>query len=275
MKQISLNLPENLSSIIVKHNTINGYIYDNLSSTNDQIWQLRQENIMPPFFVIAKQQTAGKGQRGNIWRSPLGGLYLSMILEINLSIEFINHLTLFSVYGIVKELRTYKIPVQIKWLNDLILEGKKLGGILCETRSEGKIIKEVVMGVGINYKNEIYNNSISLNNYYQKTNKVTIKSANNLAKIIILGILKGYQEYLDLGINHLVNNYNKLMYNFQDKVTIEQIKGEISGINSQGHLQVKITSLGASSKMSFSPQNYSISYDKLTQNYYQLTEKNR
>ncbi|NCQ03421.1 MAG: hypothetical protein GW834_02765, partial [Cyanobacteria bacterium] len=112
-------------------------------------------------------------------------------------------------------------------------------------------------------------------NYYQKTNKVTIKSANNLATIIILGILKGYQEYLDLGINHLVNNYNKLMYNFQDKVTIEQIKGEISGINSQGHLQVKITSLGASSKMSFSPQNYSISYDKLTQNYYQLTEKNR
>ncbi|WP_308255327.1 biotin--[acetyl-CoA-carboxylase] ligase [Geminocystis sp. GBBB08] len=161
MKQITLHLPKNFSSVIVKQNTINGYIYDTLTSTNSQAWQLRQENIKPPFVVIAKQQTAGKGQRGNIWRSPIGGLYFSIVLELNLPVEFISHLTLFSVYGIVMELRKFEIPIEIKWLNDLILEGKKLGGILCETKSDGKIIKEVIIGVGINYKNEIPEGRIS------------------------------------------------------------------------------------------------------------------
>lgn len=273
MKQITLNLPENFSSIIVKQNTINIYVYEILTSTNSQAWQLRQQNIKPPFIVIAKQQTAGKGQRGNIWRSPLGGLYLSMVLELNLSVKYISHLTLFTVYGIVIELKKFDIPVEIKWLNDLILEGKKLGGILCETKSDETTIKEIVIGVGINYQNKIVNNSISLNNYYQKNDNIKIKSLDNLAEIVILGILNGYQKYHDLGINFVVDNYNKLLYNLNQKISIERIKGQILGINSEGYLQVKITSLGASSKMSFSPQNYRLSYHKSTDGYYQLKEK--
>ncbi len=273
MKQITLNLPKNFSSLIVKQNTINGYVYDILPSTNSHAWQLRRENIRPPFIVIAKQQTAGKGQRGNIWRSPPGGLYLSMVLELNLSVKYIAHLSPFIVYGIVTELRKFEIPVQIKWLNDLILEGQKLGGILCETKTDKNMIKEVVIGVGINYKNKIFDYGISLNNYYQKTNNVTIKSINKLVKIVTLGIIKGYDKYLKLGINYLINSYNDLMYNINEKVLFQQIKGQILGINSQSNLQVKIISLGASCKMSFSPQNYSLSYDKSLENYYQLTEK--
>lgn len=273
MKQITLNLPQNFSSLTVKYNIINGYLYDTLPSTNSQTWQLRQENIKPPFFVIARQQTAGKGQRGNIWRSPIGGLYLSIILEVNLSIESLNHLTLFSVKGIVAALRKVDIPVEIKWLNDLILNEKKLGGILCETRIEQKIIKELVIGIGINYENITPDNGISLKGYFDKINNKNILSMNSLIENIITGILSSYENYLNFGIDNIVNEYNNLIYNNQKRVIIDKIKGTILGINNQGNLQVKITSLGASSKISFSPQNYSLSYDKSSHNYYQLTEK--
>jgi BirA family transcriptional regulator, biotin operon repressor / biotin---[acetyl-CoA-carboxylase] ligase len=273
MKQITLNLPQNFSSLTVKQNIISGYLYDILTSTNSQIWQLRQENIKPPFFVMAKQQTAGKGQRGNIWRSPLGGIYLSIILKVNLSIESINHLTLFSIVSIVNTLRKVDIPVEIKWLNDLILDRKKLGGILCETRIEQKIIKELVIGIGINYDNITPDNGISLKTYFDKINDENIPSINSLIENIITEILRSYENYLNLGIDNLVNEYNQLIYNNQKQVIIEKIKGTILGINNQGNLQVKITSLGASSKISFSPQNYSLSYEKSSQNYYQLTEK--
>ncbi|WP_158505884.1 biotin--[acetyl-CoA-carboxylase] ligase [Geminocystis sp. NIES-3708] len=273
MKQINLNLPENFSLLIVKQNTINGYVYETLNSTNSQAWQLIQQNIKPPFFVIAKQQTAGKGQRGNIWSSPLGGLYLSIVLEVRLSIKNMSHLILFSVSGIVTELRKFDIPVQIKWLNDLILDRKKLGGILLEIKTDKEIIKEVVIGIGINYENQIPDNGINLINYCQKTNNFRIKSIENLAEIVTLGIINGYQEYLNLGIDYVIDKYNNLMYNLHEKISIEQVQGKIIGIDSQGNLQVKITSSGASSKISFSAQNYSLSYDKSLENCYQLTEK--
>lgn len=273
MKQIMLNLPENFSSIIVKQNTINSYVYEILTSTNSQAWQLAQEKIKLPFIVIAKQQTAGKGQRGNIWRSPMGGLYLSMALELNLSVKYISHLTLFTVYGIVTELRKFDIPVKIKWLNDLILEGKKLGGILCEIRSDGTMIKTVVIGVGINYQNEICDNGISLKTYFDKISNRNLPPINLLIENVIIGILSGYENYLNFGIDSIVNEYNNLMYNLQEKVIIEELKGTILGINNQGNLQIKITSLGASSKIRFSPQNYSLSYNKSTDGYYQLKEK--
>lgn len=273
MKQINLNLPQNFSLLILKQNTINGYVYETLNSTNSQAWLLKQQNIQPPFMVMAYHQTAGRGQRGNIWRSQKGGIYLSIMLEVNLSIECLNHLTLFSVVGIVNALRKVDIPVEIKWLNDLILEDKKLGGILCETRIEKKIIKELVIGIGINYENITPENGISLKTYFDKINNQHIPPMNSLIENIISEILSCYEDYVNFGIDYIVNEYNNLIYNIQQKVIINNIKGTILGINNQGNLQVKITSLSASSKMSFSPQNYSLSYDKVCQNCYQLIEK--
>ncbi|BAQ65833.1 biotin--[acetyl-CoA-carboxylase] ligase [Geminocystis sp. NIES-3709] len=271
MEQITFNLPNNFSSLIVKQNTITGYVYDTLTSTNTQAWQLLSENISPPFVVIAKQQTAGKGQRGNIWRSSLGGLYLSMVLDLNLSIEYINHLTLWSISGIVSALNQWDIPVKIKWLNDLILQDKKLGGILCETKTEKKNIKTIVIGVGINYENSYPCNGISLNVFLTREKKSSIKSLHQLEEIVTFGILNGYEKYLKLGINDIVDNYNKSLYNLNEKVFLEKFKGEILGINNQGNLQIKLSSSGASSKINLSPQNYRISYHKSPEQFYIVT----
>ncbi|WP_017295248.1 biotin--[acetyl-CoA-carboxylase] ligase [Geminocystis herdmanii] len=273
MEQIIFNLPDNFSSFMGMKNTISVYVYDTLASTNTQAWLLLSKNIQPPFIVISKQQTAGKGQRGNTWRSSLGGLYLSMALNLNSSIECANHLILWSILGVVKGLNKLYIPVKIKWLNDLILEEKKLGGILCETKIEKNRIKNIVIGVGINYQNSYPENGISLDKYFQDYHYYPINSLINLAEIISIEILKSYDNYLQLGINNLVNNYNQFLYNLGEKALLENIRGEILGINNQGNLQIKLLSSNASSKMNLSPENYSISYHKFPENFYLITQK--
>lgn len=273
MEQITFNLSDNFSSFIVKENNITVYLYDTLISTNTQAWQLLSENIQPPFIVISKQQTAGKGQRGNIWRSSLGGLYLSMALNLNSSIEYANHLILWSLCGVVNGLNKFDIPVKIKWLNDLILAEKKLGGILCETKIEKNQVKNIVIGVGINYQNSYPENGISLDKYFQHHNYYPIKSLIDLGQIISIEILKSYDNYLHLGINNLVNNYNKFLYNLAEKVLLENLIGEILGINNQGNLQIKLLSSNASSKINLTAENYSISYYKSSENLYLIKEK--
>ena len=272
MNKITFNLPDNLSSIITKK-TIDGYIYDTLTSTNDQAWKLSKEKVQSPFFVIAKQQTRGKGQRGNQWKSLLGGLYLSLYLDIDLSTDDVHHLTLVSVCGIVQELQKYHLPVQIKWLNDLILEDQKIGGILCETKIVGNRIKKVVIGVGINYKNSTPLQANSIREFSQKRNCIQIKNIEELASIVINGIFNEYNNYYKLGINLIIKNYNKSLHNLNTKVYIEGNKGIILGINNQGKLKIKISSLTASSNIYLAPENYQISYQKQKDDCYLLTEK--
>lgn len=273
MEQITFHLSDNFSSFIGKENFIPVYLYDTVTSTNTKAWELLSQNISPPFIVIAQQQTAGKGQRGHIWRSSLGGLYLSMTLNLNSSIESLNHITLWSICGVVNGLKRLNIPIQIKWLNDLMLEDKKLGGILCETKIEKNIIKNIVIGVGINYQNSYPENAISLNTYFQNNNNFPVNSVIDLANIISIELLKSYQQYLELGIENIVNSYNQFMFNRHEKVLLENnLRGEILGINHQGNLQVKLLSTNASTKINLSFEEYRISYQKSKENLYIITE---
>ncbi len=260
MNKIIFNLDTSVNDDFNKNKQLDCYLYDTLTSTNDQVWLLeKDENINFPFVVMARQQTAGKGQRGNIWQSPLGGLYLSLGLELNLPVDYIHHLTLFSAGAIASAFNQINIPVKIKWLNDLILEGKKLGGILWETKIEKGIIKKAVMGVGINYRNRNYFEGISLNNYLDVSKNDQVNSLENLGKLVTKAIINGYLNYMNNGIEISINIYNKLLDNYQKKVVIEDNHGEILGVDERGDLLVKFTSLNTQSLVKFSPEKYSIS----------------
>ena len=274
MDIITFDLPDHLLSGMSYKKSINGYIYDTLTSTNDQAWTLNKQGLESPFFVIAKQQTAGKGQRGNTWKSSPGGLYLSLFLNLELSTEYIHHLTLFSVYGVVNQLQFHQIPVQIKWLNDLIFEEKKLGGILCETRVSNHQIQKSVIGVGINYLNSIPNEGISLSELMNKNDKIfTISNLIDLAKIVVIGLLNGYAKYQLMGIDFIINQYNHLLHNYQAKILVEKNIGIILGVNKKGNLKVKLSSNNSSTNIYFTPENNHISYTKEKEDCYVITIK--
>ncbi len=263
MEKFKINLPQKFAQLFPDKQFIDCYIYDTLSSTNNQGWELDKDKIQTPFVVIAKQQTAGKGQRGNHWLSPEGGLYLTMVLSLQMPINNLNHLTLFSVVGIVKNLHIYKVPVSIKWLNDLILNNQKLGGILCETRSHGNLLSKAIIGVGINWRNNNnVNNYICLEDYLKENSNELVNSYQDLLKLTVLGILDGYYLYQCQTIDSVINLYNKYLIYSGKKVLLNDTLGEVMGVNSQGDLMVKFSGLGSSSKAIFSPQNYAISLYK-------------
>ncbi len=116
------------------------HIVDTISSTND--WLAKYYSEVDD-TILAIQQSKGKGRRGNTWESQIGGFYLSTVC--------FNHNLLPFIVGIsiVKVLEKNYKGLNLKWPNDVILQGKKLGGILCENFGDFSII-----GIGINFENE-------------------------------------------------------------------------------------------------------------------------
>jgi|Deesub1362A_J573_1020465.scaffolds.fasta_scaffold01710_7 BirA family biotin operon repressor/biotin-[acetyl-CoA-carboxylase] ligase len=119
--------------------------YTLTDSTNERARSIAKPGIL--FF--AEQQSSGRGRMGRKWYSEKGGLYFSLTLQPKISIEDLPKLTLVTGLAVAKA-----IDGKLKWPNDVLLDGKKVCGILCEL--VGEIERPVVIvGIGINVKNEI------------------------------------------------------------------------------------------------------------------------
>ncbi len=239
--------------------SIDLHIFDTIPSTNEKIWSLIDLKTPLPIAVIALQQTAGKGQWGKIWQSPLGGLYLSVALNLDLALDSSFHLTMATAWGIAKILRIYDVPVSLKWPNDLILKNRKLGGIKIETRTSNQKIKYAVIGVGINWTNPVPDIGINLQSYLlKKTTSIT--SLEELTAITITGILFGYQQYLENGSQQMLANYKKLLTSMGKEVKVNGCPGIVTGVTDKGALQVRLQSPGAAIEISLFPGQISLGY---------------
>lgn len=251
---------DNLQRLLKSPRGIDCYLYETIPSTNQKVWDLIDSGVDLPLVAIASQQTAGKGQRGHQWVSNEGGLYLSLGLEVNLAVDCATHLTLWTVWGIANNLLKHQIPVQIKWLNDLVWKGKKLGGILSETRIKNNLIKEVVIGVGINWQNEVPAIGINLDSILKNQVNSPINCLEELAFITIIGIFNGYQYYLKEGLGKLIISYEEILYNLGEKITLEAGEGIITGIGPKGELKIRLNSQGATTEVLLPPGSVSLGY---------------
>lgn len=171
------------------------YWFDTLASTNSTLWDLLNRGAGAGTTVIAAQQQAGRGQWGRQWQSSPGGLYLSVAVAPNLAAAQNHQLTLCSAWGIAKTLRNYSLPIQLKWPNDLLLHGRKLGGILTETRLRQGQITTAVIGVGLNWTNPVPETGINLKSVLADQSAPAIHSLEMLAAIALQGLESGYQQW--------------------------------------------------------------------------------
>lgn len=127
-------------------------VYDEVESTNSKANELLKQGYPSGTVVIADRQIKGKGRLGRKWISPAGkNLYLSIAIKPNIPPKYATLLTLTSVVACTTALRRYTdVPVMIKWPNDMLVDDKKVGGILTEMKIEGEKIKSAVVGIGIN-----------------------------------------------------------------------------------------------------------------------------
>ena len=125
-------------------------VVETVDSTNAQL--LSEAAGSNAHFLIALQQTAGVGRRGGTWQSPpSGNLYLSYCFHTSQPLSVVSLLPLTFGVEIARELEsTLGICIQLKWPNDLYLDGKKCGGMLLETKTMQDGVTAVVVGVGVN-----------------------------------------------------------------------------------------------------------------------------
>ncbi|KFF41004.1 MAG: birA, biotin-(acetyl-CoA-carboxylase) ligase [Candidatus Atelocyanobacterium thalassa isolate SIO64986] len=209
------------------------YVFDRVSSTNAVAWNLMKKKELGFFVIIASEQTKGKGQWGRDWCSLPGGLYLSIGCELKIAAKNASHITLFSAWSIANKLRNYQLPVKLKWPNDLVIEHQKLGGIKSEIKIRDNIITQGIIGIGINWSNMVPENGINLQSYQHR-----IISIEHLAAIVIEAIISGYQYYLVSGIEVLLKNYMEILDDIGYKTIIKDFEGIISGVNSEGNLEI-------------------------------------
>lgn len=238
------------------------HTFEQIPSTNTTLWELIAQGETLPFAVIAKKQTAGKGQWGRIWESNLNGLYLSLGLSTNIPVENAIHLTILSAYGIAYELRKYDIPVALKWLNDLILNQRKLGGIKIETKLTKNIIKTAVIGVGINWQNQVPDHAINLQSFCTEHHLNSISSLEQLTEIVLSGLTFGYETYLKSGIETILSGYLDYLHSIGKTVEINGNTGIITGVNSKGELKVRFVAHNATTEICLPHGTIRIGYDK-------------
>lgn len=127
-------------------------VYEKLDSTNDTAMQAAQSGAPEGTVIFAELQSKGRGRLGRQWHSPRGkGLWFSIVLRPDLPMSSTPRITLAAAVGAAKALRELTgLLVQIKWPNDLFLEGKKICGILTEIETDLESIRYAVLGLGIN-----------------------------------------------------------------------------------------------------------------------------
>lgn len=150
------------------------YFYHKIDSTQLEIWRRIEENkIENKTVVIADIQTNGKGTHGRKWHTDeVNNIAFSFFRQINCEIDKLDGLTTEMaqiILDIFKEL--YQVNLQIKLPNDIFYNGKKVGGILSETKVSGNIVKYIVVGIGINtcqteFDAEIKNIATSIKNEF-------------------------------------------------------------------------------------------------------------
>lgn len=169
------------------------FFFEETDSTNLQAQLAAMHGAADGTLVVAEKQTAGRGRRGRLWDSPaVGNIYFTLLLKPDFAPEAASRLTLLMAYAVKCAVEKY-IPCSIKWPNDIVVEGKKVCGILTELRLEGTAIHHVVIGVGINvakqeFAAELADKATSLEEACAKRDVVISRSQ------IVTDVLKVFEE---------------------------------------------------------------------------------
>lgn len=213
-------------------------------STNDVVMQRLVESQSTAILCAAEMQTAGKGRRGRRWISPFGrNVYLTYGRFIGRQLSELGGLSLVVGMVVVDVLRDMGLErVGLKWPNDILLGGGKLGGILLELRASDTGGIGLVAGVGLNLALNV-KESLSIDQPWS-----AISSQLEMPRNILLGALGGrivnaIQTFEDVGFDSFAEKWSEYnLYTGQQVNVIrgsETISGIDSGVDHQGNLLLR------------------------------------
>lgn len=201
----------NKSELLILLNTSilgkNIVYFDDIDSTNIKAKELAQNNIENGSIIIAEKQTLGSGRFNRKWISPGGGLWFTLILRPAIPPTEAPKITQIAAASVYKALSDINIQTTIKWPNDILIDNKKLCGILAEMKCDMDRVHYLVLGVGMNI-------NINKSDFDE-----SVKSTATSLKIEYNKDFKR-SEILARFLNHFEELYNKFIDNLDLSETI-------------------------------------------------------
>lgn len=176
--------------------------------------------------ILADQQLSGSGRLGKSWDSPAGGLYCSIILKPrDKDIAKYSQLAFVIAVGIQKALHSLlpALPLTLKWPNDILINRKKVSGILIEIEGQ-----DVIVGMGINIDSHPETGT-HLNEYFY--NPLTIE---DVLKPVLKSVWETYQDWLNNGFENIQTQWLKYCHQLGEILERDGIKGNFIGISAEG-----------------------------------------
>ena len=215
-------------------------------STNVRARKLGENGAAHGTLVVAEQQTAGRGRRGRGWESPAGSsIYMSLLLRPEFLPNKAPMLTIVMAYSVATALREQTgLDFRIKWPNDIVLNGKKVVGILTEMSTEIEYINQVVIGVGINVNTEAFPEEICATaTSIRRESGKTWRRAELIAAILRQFEVQYERFVKEEDLAYLREAYDAILVNCNREVRIlgekDGYRAVALGIDDQGELLVR------------------------------------
>ncbi len=222
------------------------YFYEETGSTNIDAKRLAEEGAPHGTVAVADKQNAGRGRRGRVWQSPAGkDIYFTLLLRPDFAPDKASGLTLVMALSVAQAVEAFcGLAVGIKWPNDIVVNGRKICGILTEMNVEPGYIQYVVIGAGINVNLAQFPEEIS-----KTATSLFLESRTQWPRAELLqNVLKrfeyNYEVFLQTqDLTGIRTEYMKHLVNVDKQVRVLDPGGEFEGIargiDSSGELLVE------------------------------------
>lgn len=221
------------------------FYFDTIDSTNTKAKELAEQGYPSGTLVISDQQIAGKGRRGRSWESPSGcGIFMTLMLKPDINPNNASMLTLVAALATARAISEITgMEAGIKWPNDIVINGKKICGILTEMSAQFDYINHIVIGIGINVHNESFPDELK-----ETASSLLLEGGKKYRRAeLIAKFLEHFETYYGKfleteDLEGLMKEYNARLVNIGKQVRVldpkEPFEGKAIGITKKGELIV-------------------------------------
>ncbi|WP_375359421.1 biotin--[acetyl-CoA-carboxylase] ligase [Candidatus Tisiphia endosymbiont of Neophilaenus lineatus] len=222
-------------------------VFDEIDSTSSEAIRMAKTCPDGNYVILAKNQTKSRGRNSKIWHSSLGNLHVSILLnhKINLSyIPLLSFVMAIVVYKTINSLTaSSENSIKLKWPNDVLINDKKVSGILLESISINDN-NYLIIGVGINVKGSSLNIDQLATNLSDEN--IEVKDLEYLLELLMINFAKYFSRWKQEGFSKIRQYWLKRAYKLGKTVTVNDGNTKISGIfkdiDENGSIRIQLAS---------------------------------
>jgi len=219
---------------------------DSVTSTNDELKILAREGAKSMTALFAKTQTAGRGRYGRDWQSEIGNLHGSILLR-GFPKEKVHELVFIAALAMVETVESFLFDqeVTLKWPNDVLVDGKKIGGILVESELKGSELEFVVVGMGLNIGTTPKGLEAQATSFKDYETQADLSEVKKL-------LVEAFGEYLETwidtseagGFERIGNLWMQYAAFIDEEISVKlpegEVRGTFKGINEKGEMILEV-----------------------------------